>query len=62
MTFVVVETHEDPIRGRSIRTFGPFIEAWEAEAYRRRKHFDNYLVQGYWNRDKTYVAKIEIPS
>lgn len=62
MSFVVVEVHEDAIRGRSVRAIGFFDTPGEAESHRRRINLDNYLTKGYWNRDKTYVAKVEDPS
>jgi hypothetical protein len=60
MTFAVVEVHDDPVRGMSVRTFGPYATAEQAERERRSRHMAHWMAAPSWQRlPHTFVTKIE---
>lgn len=60
MRYVIVETHEDSVRGSSVRVFDAGTDPHLAEMARRAKHLENVLDRpSYLRTPKTYVCRVE---
>lgn len=60
MRYVIVEVHEDSVRGSSARVFDAGTDPRRAEMARRAKHLENVLDRpAYLRAPKTYVCRVE---